>query len=209
MEPNNSAKARQSAGCGGEIRPQILFRELCELVAVLLGKGRASPGCPDPSAQPAAECVPRSPLRKSAPFLRGRRSAILWSALYPGSRAGGRRPLVSRRTSPRGPRSYVLPPARSGPPRGRRRSPHDSGGGGERTMRARRDDVVVDRIGAVRILVTDLDNHPSSYRILDDFTFVRTNGESSVSRHHVFAPFYRSNVGQAHSMIRLSRSLPA
>ena len=42
MEPNNSAKARQSAGCGGEIRPQILFRELCELVAVLLGKGRAS-----------------------------------------------------------------------------------------------------------------------------------------------------------------------
>jgi hypothetical protein len=25
----------------------------------------------------------------------------------------------------------------------------------------------------------------------------------------VFAPFYRSNVGQAHSMIRLSRSLPA
>jgi hypothetical protein len=99
--------------------------------------------------------------------------------------------------------------ARSGPPRGRRRSPHDRGGGGERTMRARRDDVVVDRIGAVRILVTDLDNHPSSYRILDDFTFVRTNGESSVSRHHVFAPFYRSNVGQAHSMIRLSRSLPA
>jgi hypothetical protein len=80
---------------------------------------------------------------------------------------------------------------------------------GERAMRARRDDVVVYRIGAVRILVTDLDNHPSSYRILEDFTFVRANEESTVSRHHVFAPFYRSNVRQAYSMIRLSRSLPA
>lgn len=42
MEPNNDMSARQSAGCGGEIGPQILLRELRELVAALLGKGRAS-----------------------------------------------------------------------------------------------------------------------------------------------------------------------
>jgi hypothetical protein len=42
MEPNNGMSARQSAGCDGEIGPQILLRELYELVAVFLGKGRAS-----------------------------------------------------------------------------------------------------------------------------------------------------------------------
>ena len=42
MEPNNDISARQSAGCGGEIGPQILLRELRELVAALLGTGRAS-----------------------------------------------------------------------------------------------------------------------------------------------------------------------
>jgi hypothetical protein len=80
---------------------------------------------------------------------------------------------------------------------------------GEGAMGVRRDDVVMNRVGAARIPVTDLDNHPSSYRILEDFTFVRANEESTVSRHHVFIPFYRSNVRPASFMIRLSRSLPA
>jgi predicted N-formylglutamate amidohydrolase len=67
----------------------------------------------------------------------------------------------------------------------------------------------MDLVGTVRIPVTDLDHHPYSYRILEDLAFARTNEESSISSHHVFAPFYRSNIRQASVEIRLSLSLPA
>src|SRR3712207_8648767 len=45
--------------------------------------------------------------------------------------------------------------------------------------RPRRNNVVVDLVGTVRIPVTDLDHHPYSYRILEDLAFARTNEERS------------------------------